>query len=288
MSTENLPKNIDQERDFAIIESVAIQGDLSKLTPQQRVIYYNKVCESMNLNPLTKPFSYINLSGKLVLYASKDCTEQLRKLNGISIESLESQLIDDVYIVKARARDKTGRVDESTGALVIGHLKGEAKANAIMKCETKAKRRVTLSISGLGWCDETEIETIPNATRPDICLETGDITLIKKNNAQPNEANALQHENQNVLKPNELVDGIPPIEPDNLPIEKINAVQHLEIATALVQLDKAVRENFFKYLKDRFKIDDAIDLPSAEFQTIINRLNYNISLKKQKETNEKA
>ena len=30
-----------------------------------------------------------------------------------------------------------------------------------MKAETKAKRRVTLSIAGLGWLDETELETIP-------------------------------------------------------------------------------------------------------------------------------
>jgi hypothetical protein len=30
-----------------------------------------------------------------------------------------------------------------------------------MKAETKAKRRVTLSIAGLGWLDETELETMP-------------------------------------------------------------------------------------------------------------------------------
>jgi hypothetical protein len=40
-------------------------------------------------------------------------------------------------------------------------LKGDALANALMKAETKAKRRVTLSIAGLGWLDETELETIP-------------------------------------------------------------------------------------------------------------------------------
>ena len=36
--------------------------------------------------------------------------------------------------------------------------------NAKLKAITKAKRRVTLSICGLGFLDETEIETIP--TRP--------------------------------------------------------------------------------------------------------------------------
>jgi hypothetical protein len=45
----------------------------------------------------------------------------------------------------------------------VGHLKGDALANALMRAETKAKRRVTLSLAGLGWLDETEIVTIPGA-----------------------------------------------------------------------------------------------------------------------------
>ena len=40
-----------------------------------------------------------------------------------------------------------------------------ALANAIMKTETKAKRRATLSICGLGFLDESEIETIPRTAR---------------------------------------------------------------------------------------------------------------------------
>jgi hypothetical protein len=64
--------------------------------------------------------------------------------------------------VTARAKDRTGREDESTGAVALGTLKGDAMANALMKAETKAKRRVTLSLAGLGWLDETELETIPH------------------------------------------------------------------------------------------------------------------------------
>jgi hypothetical protein len=40
---------------------------------------------------------------------------------------------------------------------------GDMLANAMMRCETKAKRRVTLSIVGLGWTDESEIDSIPGA-----------------------------------------------------------------------------------------------------------------------------
>jgi hypothetical protein len=153
-----------------------MQGDLSKLDPQQRVQYYRKVCESMGLNPYTRPFDYILLNGKLTLYAKKDCTEQLRKINGVSIESLEDKFVDDLYIVKAFAKTKDGRTDASTGAVTIGHLKGEAKANAIMKAETKAKRRVTLSISGMGLVDETELESIPSAKRVEVDMATGEIS----------------------------------------------------------------------------------------------------------------
>jgi hypothetical protein len=169
-------QEVGQVHELSIIEQVVIMGDLAKLSPEQRVTYYKEVCKSAGLNPYTKPFDYITLNGKLTLYAKKDCTEQLRKLNGISIEKLESHVIDDLYIVKATARTKDGRMDQSTGAVTIGKLTGDAKANAIMKAETKAKRRVTLSISGMGFCDETEIETIPSAQKVHFDLGHGEIT----------------------------------------------------------------------------------------------------------------
>jgi hypothetical protein len=151
-------------RDTAsILESVVIGGDLNKLTPGQRVDYYQRVCASLSLNPLTKPFQYLSLQGRLTLYASRDCTDQLRKLHGVKVRITSRERADDLYIVSAMAELPDGRTDESIGAVTIGSLKGDALANALMKAETKAKRRVTLSICGLGMMDETEIETVPNA-----------------------------------------------------------------------------------------------------------------------------
>ncbi|PTQ55678.1 MAG: hypothetical protein BSOLF_1726 [Candidatus Carbobacillus altaicus] len=148
-----------------LLEKVVVTGDLSKLTPKERLSYYRAVCESVGLNPLTRPFDYIVLNGRLTLYARKDATDQLRRIHGISITITSRELLRDagLYVVTARARTKDGREDESIGAVSIVGLKGEALANAIMKAETKAKRRVTLSIAGLGMLDETEIETIPDA-----------------------------------------------------------------------------------------------------------------------------
>jgi hypothetical protein len=162
-----------------VLEQVLIGGDLSGLTSQQRADHYGAVCRALGLNPLTKPFEYLTLNGKLRLYALRDCADQLRRLHGISIYITSRERLQDLYIVTARTKDRTGREDESTGAVALGTLKGDALANALMKAETKAKRRVTLSLAGLGWLDETELETIPQvrvgepndeqgAARPDL------------------------------------------------------------------------------------------------------------------------
>lgn len=145
------------------LEDVLINGDLKSLKPEQRVSYYKAVCESLGLNPLTKPFDYLSLQGRLTLYARKECTEQLRKLHNISLTVVDRSLIEGVYIISVRAVTPDGRCDESTGAVAIDALKGEARANAIMKAETKGKRRVTLSICGLGMMDETEMEYVGGA-----------------------------------------------------------------------------------------------------------------------------
>jgi hypothetical protein len=150
-----------------VLNAVITKGDLSKLTDHERTMYVKAVCESIGLNPLTRPFEYMTLQGKTVLYARKDATEQLRKINNISIEIKCREFVEDCYIVTAvamiRGHGRDERKDESIGAVSIAGLKGEARANAMMKAETKAKRRVTLSISGLGMLDEHEVETVPGA-----------------------------------------------------------------------------------------------------------------------------
>lgn len=154
------------------IEAVIALGDLSKLTAEQRSAYYGRVCESLSLNPLTRPFEYLTLQGKLILYARKDATDQLRNLRKVSLTIAGREVVEGLYVVTARATLPDGRTDEEIGAVNIKGLQGDALANAMMKASTKAKRRVTLSICGLGMLDETETETIPGATvhveRPEI------------------------------------------------------------------------------------------------------------------------
>ncbi len=175
MSTALSVLNGNGHSDAMVLEQVVIGGDLANLQPAERVSYYKSVCHSLGLNPLTKPFEYIKLNNKLQLYARKDCADQLRSIREVNIIALEKETITDLYVVTAKAELPNGRRDEEIGAVNIKGLTGESLANAMMKACTKAKRRVTLSICGLGWLDETEIESIPNAGPVAVNTETGEI-----------------------------------------------------------------------------------------------------------------
>lgn len=181
---------MDQEA----IEKVLLTGDLAQLTVDQRLAYYKSVCESLGLNPLTQPFGYISFEGRVQLYARKDATEQLRKRHNVSITELRPESKDGVYMVTVKAQDGNGRTDMATGAVATTYVTdsgtvksymGVGLANAIMKAETKAKRRVTLSICGLGLLDESEIEDMDQ--RP---TDERTTTEITKRNVEQATANA--------------------------------------------------------------------------------------------------
>lgn len=147
------------EEDAAkVLEKVLIMGDLADLSAEERVTYVKAVCESLGLNPFTRPFAYIVLDNKLTLYARRDCADQLRRIHGISIEVVGKKLTqDDIFTVHVRAMDRYGRVDEDIGSVDLFEKDGQKRADAMMKAITKAKRRVTLSIAGLGFLDESEV-----------------------------------------------------------------------------------------------------------------------------------
>ena len=158
---KEITKDIDESQ--SAIEKCLLDGDLSKLTEDQRSNYYQQVCETTGLNPLTQPFQYIVLNGKLKMYALKGATDQLRRIYDISCEVKNTEKIEDLLVITVKAtNNKTGRVDEDMGFAKIAGLKGEMLGNAMLKATTKAKRRVTLSMCGLGMLDEDEIASIPD------------------------------------------------------------------------------------------------------------------------------
>jgi hypothetical protein len=146
-----------------IISALVLNGDLSRLNPGQKVQYYGEICSRIGLDPMMQPFKLLKLSGKEVLYCDRSGAQQLNRIHGVSHRITAREIVQDCYIVTAQASLPTGRMTESIGAVSIGNLKGDPLCNAMMKAETKAKRRATLDLLGLGMLDETEISTIPNA-----------------------------------------------------------------------------------------------------------------------------
>lgn len=149
----------------ATLEAVVVGGDLSKLSPAQRLEWYNARCAAAGLDPRTQPFQYLSLQNKLTLYATKTATDQLIAVHKLRVEVVDRKAHADlgVYEVQVRVTRQDGSTVDDLAAVSIGGLRGDNLCNAFMKCVTKAKRRTVLSACGLGMLDESEVETIPNA-----------------------------------------------------------------------------------------------------------------------------
>lgn len=177
MSNAIAVQNGHESIDIAVVEKVITGGDLGQLTPEQRVRYYIQTCESLKLNWRTKPFDVVALRGQgaKTLYPNKGCAEQLAQIHNISVDLLEATTEQGVRIQKAKACLTNGRCATKTGAVPVDGLRGDAYANAVMKCETKAHRRAVLALVGLNMPDESELESIPGSQRFTMDVESGEI-----------------------------------------------------------------------------------------------------------------
>lgn len=155
------------------LDQGVIEGDFTSWDNLKRITFVKELCQRLGLNELTQPFGFIQVKDRdqkvtTKLYAKKDATEQLRKIYDISIIDMTEEERNNQYIVTVKASAPDGRTDVDKGVVSLttfkgDKLNGDMLSNAIMKAVTKAKRRVTLSICGLGVLDESEIETIPGA-----------------------------------------------------------------------------------------------------------------------------
>jgi len=146
-------------------------GEGNKLDAKGKENTLRQICHSLGLNPAGVPIQFITLNGKLVPYFTRGATDQIRSRAGISTEIIDRSEIKGAYSVRVRVTLPDGRTDESTGAVNIEGLKGEALANALMKAETKAKRRATLSAVGLGMMDESEIPLEVHQAKPQVEMQ---------------------------------------------------------------------------------------------------------------------
>lgn len=161
------------------VEQALIGGNLINLSSEERVSLVMATCKSLRLNPLTNPFIFIlvqdweNDSERLILYASRNCTDQLRMIHGVTeVQPLEQWDEDEMLMARAYLRDRSGRCASDIGAIprkryskkkgTFYELSGSMLANAKMHVGTKATRRATLKLVGLGGAviDESELDTM--------------------------------------------------------------------------------------------------------------------------------
>lgn len=159
------------------ISKIIIKGDLSELNTEERKKYYLEVCNHLGLTAATQPFSILQLNGKTVLYPNRTCTDQLAAIHRLNREIIDGPKVVEitpgykVVYALCRVTLPNKRVETSVATCELkDHL------NVLMKTETKAKRRATLSILGLGTLADTmeEYEDNPKQKKENI------ITKVEK------------------------------------------------------------------------------------------------------------
>ena len=151
-----------------LIESVVVKGDISALSPAELTAYYARMCQSLGLTAATQPFALLKLNGKLVMYPTRGATDQLAAIHKLTREIIDGPKVIDlagtkmIYAV-CRATHPNGRFETAVATVPLND-----PLNGLMKAETKAKRRATLSILGLGMLDESELDTIPASAKTNV------------------------------------------------------------------------------------------------------------------------
>lgn len=187
----------DDEDAARSLAHVLGSGDLARLTNEQRVAHYLRLCHSLGVNPLSRPYDWLVMDGKLVLYPNKSLAEQLRRQHEIRVqivreESIDLDTDDPMYVVKVEGTTPTGRTDQATKYVPLTaynsktgktyRLTGTQRANAYAKAETGAKRRLVFSMVGMASPPD------PDETRGDRFVTVDGVGRIIDNPTQEQQA----------------------------------------------------------------------------------------------------
>lgn len=181
------PDQAPADLEPSIIESLVLNGDIAALEAMQRVDYYVYRCRQLGIDPAELPFQLIKLDGKLTLYPKKECAQALTRIHRLSVEVRSKHIDEDgMMTVCARAIGPDGSFVDDDGVLdlngidIIGgtnqwgkKIAGIGRANGMMKCVTKAKRRAVLAKCGLGGFDA---EDVAGSKIYDMSLATGELS----------------------------------------------------------------------------------------------------------------
>ena len=149
---------------MADIVAILARGNISSLSEEEKTQYYLELCYALKLDPRFRPVDFIEGKGNsLTPYLNKGATDALARAGSIQRITVVQPKVIELDSVKcvmcvARATDPSGRYEERIAtALLRNH------ENILMRVETKAYRRATLAVLGIGMLDESELDGIRGA-----------------------------------------------------------------------------------------------------------------------------
>jgi hypothetical protein len=127
--------------------------------------YIYTFCERVGVSPLAVPFSLMKTQRGMQLVANRNFYDAVASKYSVSRECVGEGFFEGtkLYYTRYRATTPDGRVTEDMALVDTAGLNGNDLANAIMKCHTKGRNRVTRAHLGFPFPDETEAETVPGA-----------------------------------------------------------------------------------------------------------------------------
>jgi len=142
-----------------LAERLIIHNDLTKLSAKERLDFYRAKCRWYGLDWRLAPFDYIMTKQGVKLHLNATGTDLLRAQKKITIVDSKWEIVGQLVVSTVEGQMPDGRRDREIGAVSIANARGDDLANAIMKSMTKAKRRLVISMGGIGTDEDTEAES---------------------------------------------------------------------------------------------------------------------------------
>jgi len=155
----------------AAISEIIENGDLSRLSTEERVRYVAKVCKDLKISPMTMPLQFLRLQGKLVLYVTRAATDQLAANARLTREIVDGPRVMDfagtkmLYAV-CRVTHPNGRAETATATVPLND-----PLNGIMKVECVPLNSEILTRRGFKMYSELTIgeEVLAYNKHSDLC-----------------------------------------------------------------------------------------------------------------------
>jgi hypothetical protein len=142
-------------------------GNIAQLNPDEQDFIKAKLCERYNLDPILRPFELISFAGgQQKFYMTASATNQLANALSLTREIVNLEIDEQRMIAKCTVKvsSPTNRSETCNAFIAISKfappkerggiptrvlMEGEELANTLMKLETKAKRKATMSFFGI-------------------------------------------------------------------------------------------------------------------------------------------